>query len=618
MEQQLVRKEAIMKIVLAGINAKFIHSNLAIRNLRAYADKYKEDIFLKEFTINHYTDDILHELYREKPDFIGFSVYIWNLSMVEDLTVELKKVLPNTKIWLGGPEVSYNTREYLKTHKSIDGIMVGEGEATFLEVLEYHYGEKEELKDIRGIVYRERSYDEKLSIEKSAQRNEDSIIATLPRPELHLSDVPFCYEELDTLEHKIIYYESSRGCPYSCSYCLSSIDKRVRLRDLELVKKELDFFLERNVPQVKFVDRTFNCNKNHTLGIWRHIKEKDNGVTNFHFEISADILRDEEITLLNSMRPGLVQLEIGVQSTNDETIDAISRKMNFEILKGIVYKIQAGNNVHQHLDLIAGLPFESYDIFRQSFNEVYGLKPDQFQLGFLKVLKGSAMYYDSERFGIVYQEKPPYEVLSTKWLTFDDVLLLKGVEEMVEVYYNSGQFRYACTYMEHFFETPFDLYHALADYYDKMGLQGINHSRVKRYEILLNFMTEESMQGERCIRKEQIDIASMRDILIHDMYLRERLKNRPDFASEVTIFRKTYRDFLGEEKLYEYMLADKSQDSITTSELLSYVHIEAYETDVEKTAKTGNRTEQKILYLYDYLHRNPLNYEARVLLLTTN
>lgn len=581
-----------MKILLTAINAKYIHSNLAIRSLRIFADKYKEHIHLKEFTINHYTDDILHELYKEKPDFIGFSAYIWNIAMITELAIEIRKVLPDTKIWIGGPEVSYNSKEYLKDNPSVDGIIVGEGEATFYELLEYYFKDRKELSNVRGIVYR--------------GSNTEDIIVTPFREELNLSDIPFCYEELDTLENKIIYYETSRGCPYSCSYCLSSVDKGVRLRNLELVKKELDFFLKHKVPQVKFVDRTFNCNKAHTLGIWQHIKDHDNQVTNFHFEISADILRDEEIELLNSMRPGLVQLEIGVQSTNDATIDAISRKMSFETLKGIVYRIQAGNNVHQHLDLIAGLPYESYTVFGQSFNEVYSLRPDQFQLGFLKVLKGSAMYYDSERFGIVYKDVPPYEVLYTKWLTYDDVLKLKGIEEMVEVYYNSTQFSYSLRYMEHFFATPFDLYSELANYYDKNNLSSMNHSRIKRFELLIGFMEEKQLDTP------SIDMDSMKAILLHDMCLRERLKSRPAFSSDNAPFKLMFKELLGEEKLNGYLLPEKAYRA---NELRSFVHIEHYDMDVEETAKTGIRTGDKNFCLYDYMHRNPLNSEARTLII---
>lgn len=592
------RKEVSMKVVLAALNAKYIHSNLAIRYLRVYANKYKENIVLKEFTINHYTDDILSELYKEKPDFIGFSSYIWNIAMIKELCIELKKVLPNIKIWLGGPEVSYNGIEFLKENIAVDGIMVGEGEQTFKELLDYYHDEISELKQIDGIIYRK-------SAIKQEQSNmlEEEILSNNVRMPLSLSEIPFCYDDMEEMEHKIIYYESSRGCPYSCSYCLSSIDKKVRFRDTELVKKELQVFLKHKVPQVKFVDRTFNCNRKHTLEIWKYIKENDNLITNFHFEISADILNDEEIKLLNTMRPGLVQLEIGVQSTNDDTIDAIHRSMSFDKLKGIVERIHKGENVHMHLDLIAGLPFESYEIFRQSFNEVYRLKPDQFQLGFLKVLKGSKLYTDSKEYNIIYKSEPPYEVLYTKWLSYDDVLRLKGVEDMVEVYYNSGQFITACTYMEHFFDSPFDLYEALANYYESNHLNGQNHSRLKRFEILIDFLTNEKDKGLN------IDIESFKAILVHDMYLRERLKSRPSFADDVEQYKKLYKDFYYDDKLYEYLGLNK--ETYTVNEIRANVHIEHYVIDVVNTAKTGVRVNQDQFILYDYLHRNPLNHEAR-------
>ncbi len=598
-----------MKVVLAALNAKYIHSNLAIRCLRAYANKYKENILLKEFTINHYSDDILSELYKEKPDMIGFSTYIWNLSMVKELGIELKKVLPNTKIWLGGPEVSYDGREFLLENHYVDGIMVGEGEETFKEVLDYYHNEISDLKQVNGIIYRQtarKDYQPALSLHSVATSNaeeEEAIIETRVRMPLNLSNIPFCYDDMSEMENKIIYYESSRGCPYSCSYCLSSIDKKVRFRDTELVKRELDVFLKHKVPQVKFVDRTFNCNRNHTLAIWKHIMENDNRVTNFHFEISADILNDEEIKVLNSMRPGLVQLEIGVQSTNDETIDAISRSMSFNKLKGIVGRIHEGENVHIHLDLIAGLPFESYEIFKQSFNEVYKLKPDQFQLGFLKVLKGSKMFMDSAEYNIVYKSQPPYEVLYTKWLSYDDVLSLKGLENMVEVYYNSGQFITACTYMEHFFKTPFELYEALANYYESNHLNGLNHSRLKRFEILIDFLSKENEKGLN------IDIKSFKSILVHDMYLRERLKSRPSFASDIEPYKKLYKDFYYEDKLYDYLGVEPT--AYTVNELRSSTHIEHFDLNVVKTAETGVIVKEDQFILYDYLNRNPLNYEAR-------
>jgi radical SAM superfamily enzyme YgiQ (UPF0313 family) len=593
--------EFIMKIVLTGINAKYIHTNLAIRYLKAYASEYKNNIILKEFTINNYMDDILQGIYKEKPDFLGLSCYIWNLGMIRELCVELKKVLPKTKIWLGGPEVSYDGKEYLESNLSVDGIMVGEGEETFLELLDYYVKGDKALHEVKGIIYRKSALKD-IDINPN---KEDDIVVTRTRPLLNFNDIPFCYDNIEEFENKIIYYETSRGCPYSCSYCLSSIDKSVRLRDVELVKKELSVFLDAKVPQVKFVDRTFNCNRRHTEGIINYIKEHDNGITNFHFEVSADILNEEELALFQTLRKGLVQLEIGVQSTNDETIDAIHRKMSFEKLKQIVARIKEGNNIHAHLDLIVGLPYEDYHSFRNSFNDVYALDPDQFQLGFLKVLKGSQMFYDSSQYGIVYKSEPPYEVLYTNWLTYDEVLLLKGVEEMVEVYYNSSQFTYGIKYMEHFFDTPFELYNELAHFYEEHLLTGMNHARMKRYEILIDFMKEQLSKKPN----KNMDIDAFSNILVHDLYLRENLKSRPKFANDIEQYKSLYRDFYNDEKLYEYL--EVSKEEYRLNQLKPYVHLEHYEIDIYKTVKEGKTIKTNNNMLYDYMHRDPLNFDSK-------
>ena len=376
------------------------------------------------------------------------------------------------------------------------------------------------------------------SLPAAAYRGKDGTIQDHPvRPVMDMSRIPFLYSRLEGFENRIIYYESSRGCPFSCSYCLSSVDKSVRFRDLELVKRELDYFLENRVPQVKFVDRTFNCRKSHALEIWRHIKEHDNGVTNFHFEIAADLLDEEELELIGTMRPGLIQLEIGVQSTNPRTIREIHRVMDLERLKKVVARINAGHNVHQHLDLIAGLPWEDYSSFHRSFNEVYAMEPEQLQLGFLKVLKGSFMYEQAENYGLVYRDKPPYEVLSTKWLSYDDVLKLKGIENMVEVYYNSGQFTRTLKYLEDWWKDAFVLYEQLADYYEQRGLTGLNHSRLARYEILHDFV-EERTEGDFLMGAE--------DTLMCDLYLRENAKSRPSFALDQSPYKEKIRSLTPE------------------------------------------------------------------------
>lgn len=513
-----------MKILLVACNAKYIHSNLAVYDLQAYASDYADHIVLKEYTINQQKDDIMRDIYLEHPDVVCVSCYIWNLSFVKELMADLIKILPGADFWAGGPEVSYDAEKFLTENSEFKGVMVGEGEETFKELAGY-YVEKnpQNLKDMTGICY----------------RDGDQIIHNGWRQIMDLSSIPFIYKDLSEFKNRIIYYESSRGCPFSCSYCLSSIDKKLRFRDTETVKKELQFFIDNKVPQVKFVDRTFNCKHDHAMAIWKYINEHDNGVTNFHFEISADLLREEELQEMSTMRPGLIQLEIGVQSTNPDTIKAIHRTMDFEKLKGIVDRIHSFGNIHQHLDLIAGLPYEDYDSFRHSFNDVYALKPQQLQLGFLKVLKGSHMMEMCKEYGIVYKTQEPYEVLSTKWLDYDHVLKLKTVENMVEVYYNSGQFQNTIEYLEKFFPDAFSIYERLGSFYMEKGYGDVSHTRMRRYEILLEFLED----------VPEISMDQVKDQMVYDLYLRENLKSRPGFARDQKPFERQIWDFRKREKV---------------------------------------------------------------------
>lgn len=513
-----------MKILLVACNAKYIHSNLAVYDLQAYASDYADHIVLKEYTINQQKDDIMRDIYLEHPDVVCVSCYIWNLSFVKELMADLIKILPGADFWAGGPEVSYDAEKFLTENSEFKGVMVGEGEETFKELAGY-YVEKnpQDLKDMTGICY----------------RDGDQIIHNGWRQIMDLSSIPFIYKDLSEFKNRIIYYESSRGCPFSCSYCLSSIDKKLRFRDTETVKKELQFFIDNKVPQVKFVDRTFNCKHDHAMAIWKYINEHDNGVTNFHFEISADLLREEELQEMSTMRPGLIQLEIGVQSTNPDTIKAIHRTMDFEKLKGIVDRIHSFGNIHQHLDLIAGLPYEDYDSFRNSFNDVYALKPQQLQLGFLKVLKGSHMMEMCREYGIVYKTQEPYEVLSTKWLDYDHVLKLKTVENMVEVYYNSGQFQNTLEYLEKFFPDAFSIYERLGSFYMEKGYGDVSHTRMRRYEILLEFLED----------VPEISVNQVKDQMVYDLYLRENLKSRPGFARDQKPFERQVWDFRKREKV---------------------------------------------------------------------
>lgn len=541
-----------MKILLAACNAKYIHSNLAVYDLKAYSSDYDEHVILREYTINQPKDEILKDIYSSGADVVCFSCYIWNISFVRELIRDLVKILPKTAFWAGGPEVSYDAEKFLTEMPEMTGVMVGEGEKTFHDLLEFYIDGKDSLEEISGIAY----------------RTGDKIIHNGWRELMDLSAIPFVYEHLEKFENRIIYYESSRGCPFSCSYCLSSIDKKLRFRDLELVKKELQFFLDHRVPQVKFVDRTFNCKHEHAMTIWKYILEHDNGVTNFHFEISADLLREEEMELMSQMRPGLIQLEIGVQSTNPETIRAIHRHMDLKKLEHCVNRVHSFRNIHQHLDLIAGLPYEDYDIFHQSFNDVYQMKPDQLQLGFLKVLKGSLMQKEAEVYGIVYKEKEPYEVLSTNWLTYGEVLKLKMVESMVEVYYNSGQFWHTLEYLVPFEKDAFTFYEKLGSFYEKKGYSEISHSRMRRYEILLEYLKEET--------DVPTEVAAQK--MLYDLYLREKLKKRPVFAPD--------------QKQYETAVWNYRKNN----QVSKTAHIEVFE----------NGT----VILFDYEKRDPLSNNA--------
>lgn len=563
--------EVFMKVLLTAINAKYIHSNLAVYSLRAYAGKYAQQTEIAEYTINQPMDDILSDIYKKRPDVLCLSCYLWNILYVEQLITEISKVLPGMQIWLGGPEVSYNAVSVMKKYQQVTGVMCGEGEETFLELMEHWMGEGKDLSMIQGIVY----------------RKEENCIQNEVRPVMDLSKVPFVYDHIEDFQNKIVYYESSRGCPFSCSYCLSSIDKCLRFRDLELVKKELQFFIDHEVPQVKFVDRTFNCKHSHSMAIWTYLKEHDRGKTNFHFEVAADLLNEEELNLIASLRPGLIQLEIGIQSTNPETITEIRRKMNFEEVKRIVKRIQKTGNVHQHLDLIAGLPYENYERFAQSFRDVYALHPEQLQLGFLKVLKGSYMHEKTRDYELLYQDRPPFEVLSTRWLSYDDVIRLKGVEEMVEVYYNSGQFVNTLRLLEEEFTDTFVLYENLSRYYEENGLHMMNHSRITRYEVLFAFIKEH-------VEK---DVENYRQMLILDLYLRENVKKRPEFAGEINIEKREAAAFYEKEEEEHHYL--KGYEGFDKRQLRKMTHLEWI---------NGK------LILFDYRNRNILTNQASIFL----
>lgn len=578
-------------ILLVGINAKYIHSNFGIYCIEAYANEHgigKDELKLCEYTINQNEATILADIYENKPDMVAFSCYIWNIEYVLRISRELKKVLPDTDIWCGGPEVSFDTEKLLGKNMWLKGIMSGEGEETFFELAQYYMGILgRELKDIDGISY----------------RDNDVVTVNKERDRMSMDDIVFPYKDIEALKNRIIYYETSRGCPYGCSYCLSSVEKKVRFRSLELVEKELQFFIDNKVKQVKFVDRTFNCNHEHTMAIWKYIGEHDNGITNFHFELSADLLTEDEIALVSSFRPGLVQFEIGVQSTNPDTLRAIHRNHDLIGLKKHVSEVYEGRNIHQHLDLIAGLPYEDYETFRNSFNEVYDMKPDQLQLGFLKVLKGSPIHCDSDKYGIVCQDIPPYEVLHTDWLSFEDILKLKQVEDMVERYYNSMQFEASVKFMVQRADTPFDFFMQIGKFFHDKGYDAMQQSRIGNYEILYEFAKT---------KLGQEDIKILEQLLIFDLYARENLKKRPEFIDyENGIPDKEFiREFYQNQENVKRFL--EIYDGYDWKQLSRMTHIEIFDYDILGFMETGVCTARKNIYIFDYIYRNPLDNQARI------
>lgn len=496
------------KIVLASLSAKFIHSSLALRYLTKFNENDKKHtIRTMEFTINQRLDFIADELFRQKPDVILFSCYIWNVEMLKQLCPLLKKIMPDCIIGFGGPEVSYESEAFLRDNPAVDLVMRGEGELVFTELLNYFdYAKPSSLYDIKGMTF----------------RDGDEIVSTAQQEPLDLALLPFPYaEDFQDVENQIIYYESSRGCPYSCGYCLSSIEKGVRFVPLEQVYEALQKFLDHKVRQVKFIDRTFNCKKSHAMGIWRYLAEHDNGVTNFHFEITADLLDQETIAFLQTVRKGLFQFEIGVQSTNPQTIAAINRNVSYEKLCGIVQQIKSGGNIHQHLDLIAGLPYEDYDSFGRSFNDVYALKPEQLQLGFLKVLKGSMIYNRQHDFSIVYQDTAPYEVLTTHMLPYEDTLRLKAIEEMVETYYNSGKFLHVLEYLVPLYESPFAFFEQLSQYWIAERCHYQYQSKIGLCNVLWRFVQQNAA----------VDLTQFQWLLKFDLALHEKPKKLPEWLA---------------------------------------------------------------------------------------
>lgn len=564
-----------MKILLTALNAKYIHTAMALYCLKAYCKEFDEHILLSEYTINHQSDFILQDIFRQQPDVICFSCYLWNIKQISDIVDNLKKILPHAIIILGGPEVSYDAEQTLQEIPA-DIIIRGEGEVTFYEIVKGLIYNTLILQNIAGITYREGN----------------DIISNQNRTPIPLDDIPFIYDSVDAFQHRILYYETQRGCPYNCQYCLSSIEKGVRFLSKERVEKDLQFFLDNKVPQVKFVDRTFNANKQHANHIWSYLIEHDNGFTNFHMEITADILQQDSLLLLKKARKGLFQFEIGVQSTNEKTITAIQRNTSFEKLKTVVNTIKSYGNIHQHLDLIAGLPYENYDSFRNSFNDVYTLKPEQFQLGFLKLLKGSGLRKEAQKYGIVYRKNAVYEVLYTKELSFAEIIRLKQIEDMVETYYNSGKANYAIAYTISFFESPFDFYQSLGDYWLQKNYNAVQHSKMELYTIFYDFV----LQNQHTAKHSEV----IRDCLKLDIFINDNIKTLPDWLPEHCNERQKCWQYFNDTTLIQQKIPHLYQQ--TPKQLSKRCQICFFKYDVLSEQKSKKET----VLLFDYYKRDKI------------
>lgn len=578
-----------MKILMVAANAKYIHSSLALRYIQKYCRDYSSYMTNLELTINHNENEALRSIYDEKPDVIAFSCYIWNMEMIEKLIPTIAKILPKCKIILGGPEVSYNSEELFIKNPDLDIVIEGEGEETWYELMNHYIDQSKDLNQINGIVYKDQ--------DGMVKRN-------LARRAMDLNKTPFVYDDIDQLDNRIIYYEATRGCPFNCQYCLSSVDAGVRFLDLPRVFEDLQIFLDHKVKQVKFVDRTFNCNIKYAMAIWDFLKKNDNGITNFHFEIAADILTEESIEFLRDTRPTLFQFEIGVQSTNEEVLTLIKRKMKFKEVSRIVKRIKSFKNIHQHLDLIAGLPSEDIPSFRKSFNDVIEIRPEQLQLGFLKVLKGSGMHRDAEKYGLVYKDVAPYEILYTSHLSYDEMLRLHAVEEMVDRFYNSGRFVYSLEYLFTLYETPFDAVDALAVFWEECGYHKIKHSNNAQYDILIQFAME----------KTNANMTLIKELARFDFFLHEKLKNIPE--NLITIDQDQYKDFLREfykaEGNIEKFLPELA--SYTSAQVSRMAHIEVFSLNIITCVETLNfqDVEGKITpVLFNYHAKDVLTKDAK-------
>ena len=529
-----------------------------MRYLKAFTKDLDFQGDIKEFSINDRVENILEGIIEEKPDVVAFSCYIWNMEFVNRLAELIKLVDPNIEILYGGPEVSYEGKEFLENHEG-EYVIVGEGEKTFREFVLYKLGEGK-IENIKGLNY----------------KRDGKVFENPKRPEMDMNELVFPYTYEEDINNKIVYYEASRGCPFKCKYCLSSVMHGVRFLDVERVKKELKYFMERGLKLVKFVDRTFNCNREYTVELLKYLSEQDTE-TRFHFEVAADLLTEEQIEILNNAPKGRFQLEVGVQTTNNEVLHNINRYITYENIKEKVLKVAAGKNVMQHLDLIAGLPGEDLESFKKSFNDVHAIRPDEIQLGFLKLLKGSSMREEAEKWGIVYSPYAPYEIIRSKDISYEELLLLKKVEAMVDKYYNSCKFNNVIKFFLNIYEKPFDFYYDLAMFFEEKGNFKRSIGNVEYYKILLDFYIEK-IGGE--------DEGLFKEVLKFDYLCFNKKRWLPDFLLR-TITKEDEQSI---------------KDSFDRQMPFKKAHIEKFEIDIINYIKNGEINFEPKYLIFDEMN----------------
>lgn len=544
-----------MKVLLTAINSKFVHSNLAVRYLKAFTEDMDYECKIREFSINDRDEKILEEIIKEKADVIAFSTYIWNIEVVKRLSNLIKLVDENIKIVYGGPEVSYDSLNILKELPG-DYVIQGEGEKTYREFIEYLLGSRD-VRDIRGLYFKENG----------------EVISNGNRPLMNMEEIVFPYKEDENLDNKIVYYEASRGCPFNCKYCLSSTTHGVRFLNVERVKKELQYFIDKKVRLVKFVDRTFNCNFKFSMAIWEFLINAETN-TQFHFEISADILKPQELELLRKAPKDRFQFEVGVQTTNDDVLNRINRFVNFSDIKEKVVELLEIKNIKQHLDLIAGLPGEDITSFKKSFNDVYSIGPEEIQLGFLKLLRGSSMREEAEEYGMKYSPYPPYEILQTKDVSYDELLVLKKVESMVDKYYNSQKFNNIIKFLINSFDTPYDFYLELGNYFDKKGYFDRNIGNSEYYKVFLDFNMDIT----------KLDSEVLRDIIKYDYLMFNKRRGMPEFLGK------------GFKKCQESKIKDLLRDEYSFREH----YIESFIININDFVKDNYVNKEKVYFLCSY------------------